>query len=337
MRILIVTPAPRGSRAGNRRTAERWARILRSLGHRVHVGTGFDGHDAELLIALHAVRSADAVAAFRERRPEGSIVVALTGTDLYRDQARAPRLFRRSLALADRLVTLNEAAGEAVPKAFRAKLRCIHQSAAAAAPRRPAARRRRGFTVCVAGHLRREKDPLRAAYAARLLPATSCIRVVQIGRALDRRWAEAAAAETARNPRYGWRGELSPGAALRAIAASDLLVVSSHMEGGANVVGEAVALGTPILASDIPGNRGLLGAGYPGRFPPGDTKALARLLARAETDRCFLAALGRRLAARRRLFAPARERAAWRHLIGELRRKRAKSARARRSRVEHGR
>lgn len=342
MRVLIATPAAKGSRAGNRRTAERWASILRGLGHRVRLSTGWDKRRAELLIALHAVRSARAIAEFRAACPKGCIVVALTGTDLYRDRDRRPEIFRRSLAQADRLVVLNEAAKDAVPKAFRAGLTCIHQSVAAPAGERRGTGRRKAFTVCVAGHLRSEKDPLRAAYAARLLPHDSRIRVIQIGRALAPRWAKAAKAEMARNPRYRWRGEAAPGAALRAIARSDLLVASSLMEGGANVVGEAVVLKIPVLASDIPGNRGLLGPDYPGYFPVKDTGALARLMRRAEADPRFRALLRRRIARRRALFLPARERTAWRRLIRELggrelSGKRGGPARARRLTAARGR
>jgi len=39
----MVTPAPPGSRHGNRTTACRWARILRRLGHPVTVRQEWDG------------------------------------------------------------------------------------------------------------------------------------------------------------------------------------------------------------------------------------------------------------------------------------------------------
>ncbi|MFO0981072.1 MAG: glycosyltransferase [Planctomycetota bacterium] len=121
-----------------------------------------------------------------------------------------------------------------------------------------------------------------------------------------------------RNRRYRWLGELPRGRALRLLRASHVLVLSSLLEGGANVISEALAAGTPVLASRIPGSVGLLGADYPGYFPAGDTRALAALLARAERDPRFRARL--RAACRRRapLVAPERERAAWRALLEEL-------------------
>jgi glycosyltransferase involved in cell wall biosynthesis len=75
--------------------------------------------------------------------------------------------------------------------------------------------------------------------------------------------------------------------ALRWLASSHAMVISSRMEGGANVVCEALRIGVPVLASRIPGNVGLLGAGYAGYFPLEDERALAQLIRRAATDRRF--------------------------------------------------
>ncbi len=329
MRVRIVTPAPPGSHVGNRVTALRWAGILRGLGHRVVVETTYEGAACDVLVALHARRSARSVALSRRLAPDRPIVLALTGTDLYRDLERSASA-RRSLFTADRIVVLQRLARTLLPRALRPKTRVIVQSCRPVA-RRP--RRARDFSALVLAHLRPVKDPLRAALAARLLPASSHVRVVLAGAALSAATARRARAEAARNARFTWVGDLPRARALSRLARCDVLVTSSRLEGGASVVSEAVASGVPVLASRVDGNVGLLGAGHPGLFPFGDTRALARLLGRAEGDPRFLAALARAGRLRRPLFSPARERAAWRALLAELPSTRPRGARGARVRA----
>ena len=315
MRILIVTPAPRGSRAGNRTTACRWARILGAEGHRVSVTVGYDGAPADLMVALHAWRSADAVRRFRERYPDRPLIVALTGTDLYHFLRTDCEVTTRSMKLADRLVVLHEAAIDTVPQPLRGKVRVILQSADVFPERKPSSRR---FGVCVIGHLRDEKDPLRTAYAVRDLPPQSQLQVLHLGRAHTDAWAQAARAEMAQNPRYRWRGEVPYREVRRVLARSRLMVLSSRMEGGANVISEAVVAGVPVIASRIDGSVGLLGPGYPGYYPVEDTATLTRMLLQAECDPAFYACLQDACALRAPLFDPQRERQAWRAVLAEL-------------------
>jgi putative glycosyltransferase (TIGR04348 family) len=312
MRIQIITPARRGARTGNVVTAERWARILRGLGHRVRVSQRYRGEPCDLFIALHARRSADAVFRFRRAHLHRPVVLALTGTDIYGGGASP----RRAMALADRLVILQPLARKKIPAPLRHKARVIFQSVGRARGQR--GRSRRYFDVAVIGHLREVKDPFRAALAARMLPADSRVRILHAGAALEPRMAARARAEMRRNPRYRWLGSLSQEAVRRLLTRSRLLGLSSRLEGGANVLSEAVVDGVPVLASRIPGNLGLLGPRFPGYFAVGDARALARLLRRAEIDTRFYARLRRWCAHRARLFHPARERAAWKKLLGEL-------------------
>ena len=311
----MICPAPPRSLHGNRVTALRWASLLRKLGHRVAIALDYDGEPCDLLIALHARRSSEAARAFRERHPEKPLLVALTGTDVYRDIHESAEA-QHSLEIADRLVTLQPTAIGELPRHLRPKARAIYQSAKPSRRRRR--RRSRWFDVCVVGHLREVKDPFRTAFAARLLPPESRLRVLQAGGAMEEGMAEEARAEQARNPRYGWLGEIPQWKARRLIASSRLMVLSSRMEGGANVIAEALVDAVPVLSSRISGSIGMLGKSYPGYFPPGDTKALARMLARAESDRRFYARLKEWCARRAPLFRPSRERAAWKKLLGEL-------------------
>src|SRR5215475_6441738 len=316
MNIVLITPARPSSRSGNATTTVRWTRILRGLGHDVHVADHYDGAAADLMIALHAWRSAEGIRNFRARFPDRPLIVALSGTDIYEYIDRDPAPTLHSLACADRLVALQELARRRVPARFRPKVRVIYQSAPPVRPSGP--RPKRSFDVAVIGHLRDVKDPFRAAKAARLLPPASRIRVVHLGAAETPRWAAMAKAEMKRNPRYLWRGDRPRGEVRRLLGRARAMVLSSLSEGGANVISEAAAAGLPVLASRIDGSVGLLGRDYPGYFPVGDTAALARLLHRLETDPDFRARLRCATARRALLFRPAREKAAWQALIREI-------------------
>ena len=305
-RIALVTPAGAGTRNGNRHTALRWAAFLRRAGHRVTVARAWDGAPCDLLLALHAKRSHASVAHYRAEHPRAPLAVVLTGTDLYRDLP-ASATARRSLELADRLIVLQEQALRRLAPHLRRKTRVVYQSAAPGARRAPP---KGVFRVAVIGHLREEKDPFRAAAALERLPQEAAIEVVHVGAALSADMAREARRRMRGEPRYRWLGGLPHARALAWLARSHLLVVSSRMEGGANVIAEAARIGTPVLASDVPGNIGMLGRGYPGYFPLGDEGALARLMARAGREPEFYRRLRRALAARRALFAPAAEGAA---------------------------
>jgi putative glycosyltransferase (TIGR04348 family) len=315
MRIQIVTPVPPGSRKGNRITALRWAGLLRQLGHRVSVEQRWRPGQVDLLLALHARKSFESIERCRRQRPEVPIVLALTGTDVYDEMRHIPQA-RHAIEMADRLVVLQPLAIEELPPAQQPKARVIYQSCEPAGPR--PGRRDDVFEVCVMGHLRPVKDPFQTARAARLLPSDSRIRVLHLGEALTDEMDDQVQAEMRDNPRYDWLGDVPRARALRILARCRLLVLTSKLEGGANVISEAVVAGTPVLASRIAGSIGLLGCGYPGYFAVGDTAALARLLRRAETDRGFYRRLDRWCAKLRPLFRPARERLAWRGLLAEL-------------------
>jgi putative glycosyltransferase (TIGR04348 family) len=316
MNIVLITPPRSSSRSGNRTTSTRWARILRRLGHRVHFAHRYDGATADLMIALHAWRSAASIRNFRERYPDRPLIVGLSGTDIYDYIDRDPASVLRSLACADRLVALQELARRRVPARLHDKLRIIYQSALPV--RRDRTERTRSFDVAMIGHLREVKDPFRAAQAARRLPASSRIRIVHLGAAETPGWAAAARAEMAVNPRYVWRGDRPRADVRRLLGRARAMVLSSLSEGGANVISEAVAADLPILATRIDGSLGLLGRDYPGYYPVGDTEALARLLIRIETDPLFLKRLTRAIARRAPLFQPAREKAEWKSLIKEM-------------------
>ncbi len=311
MKIVIVTPAASRVRNGNRNTAQRWANFLRQLGHRVSVQVEWDGSRADLMLALHARRSHASIKLFAERCPELPLVVTLTGTDLYRD-IRDDRSARESMKLATRLVVLQEMGLNELTPTLRAKTHVIYQSAYPVKSVQPSKRR---FEVCVIGNLREEKDPFRCALAAALLPESSEIHISHMGRALTDDMARQAQALMEKNPRYRWLGELPHWRVKNRLARCRLMVISSIMEGGANVVSEALAAGVPVIASDISGNIGMLGADYAGFYPCGNERALADLLHRAETSPEFYGLLKAQCAKRKHLVEPEQELAGLEQLI----------------------
>lgn len=315
MRIILVTPAPPKSRAGNRATAARWAAILTSLGHRVEITTGFSGQNADIMIALHAWRSATAIQQFAEAFPRRPIIVAITGTDAYRFIHTHPEPTLQSIRTADYLVGLHDLISNTLPPDARDKMHVIYQSATPIAKRQPY---KRYFHVSVMGHLREEKDPLRPALAARLLPASSRIKVHQYGKAHSEQWAEQARREMQSNPRYTWHGEIAHYRIRQVYQRTNLLVLPSRMEGGANVISEAVVAGVPVIASDIEGSIGLLGGEYPGYYPVENEQALADLMLKAETDSAFYKKLEQACIAKQPLFTPENEARGWKRLLSKL-------------------
>jgi len=301
MRIALVTPAGPGTRNGNRHTALRWAAFLRKAGHRVNVSVQWSGEDgADAMLALHARRSHASIKAFPGDKP---LVVALTGTDVYRDIHQSAEA-RESLELARRLIVLQPKAAQELSAALRKKVAVVVQSSATDLRHDPI---KGAFRVCIIGHLREEKDPLRIVLALEVLPREFPVEVVHLGAPLDPALAEEAKAGMEREPRYRWLGSVPHARALRWLASSHAMVISSRMEGGANVVCEALRIGVPVLASRISGNVGLLGARYGGYFPLEDERALARLLLRAASDERFYRRLKMQIHKLRSMVAPQSE------------------------------
>ena len=284
LEILIATPAPPGSQKGNRITAERWARLLTGLGHRVTVAGEYSGQECDLLIALHARRSAASIKRFHAEHPGHPLVVVLTGTDLHRD-IHSDATAKASLERATVLVVLHDRGVDELPDHLRGRVRTIHQSVVVPPGERSLPEDE--FRACVVGHLRPEKDPFLTAKAARLLPSSSRCHVVHLGAARDEDAAERAREESSTNPRYEWRGELPHAEALDVLRSSHLHVLTSKLEGGANALCEAIACGVPTLSSHIAGSVGILGEDYPGFFAVGDAEALAALISRTETEPAF--------------------------------------------------
>jgi putative glycosyltransferase (TIGR04348 family) len=316
LKIIIITPATIKSLYGNRATANRWALFLRELGHTVDIAVTWDETPYDLMIALHAWRSATSIAMFAEKHPDIPLIVAMTGTDLYRFIHSHPKPTLHSIRVADKLVVLHDRAYLELPKDAWHKVTVIYQSAQPLPF--PISRAKRTFDVCVVGHLRDEKDPLRAAYAVRDLPENSRIRVLHYGKPHTPTWKEKTLQEMKINARYRWVGEVKHWQVRQAYARCHFMVLSSNMEGGANVISEAAVAGLPVLASKIEGSVGLLGENYNGYYPMQDTQALRTLLLKVENEPNFVQQLKQQIDQKAKLFKPKMECQQWQQLLQKI-------------------
>lgn len=313
--ILVVTPYRHTANNGNWQTARRWAAFLRRA-HRVEIATEWDGSDFDAMIALHARRSAASIERFaRTGRP---LAVVLTGTDLYRDICD-DRSAQRSLELADRLVVLQPQGLEALAPGLRGKADVIVQSARTLAPLPP---RSSTFDLLLVGHLRPEKDPLTALRALGRLPAERApfdrLRLIHAGADHDPATGAGFRQAAAHDPRVSTLGALPHARARGLIRRGRLLLLPSLIEGGANVLIEAVTSGVPVLASRIGGSVGILGPDYDGYFEPGDDAGLATLIQRCQAEPAFLARLRAQCATIAPMLDPANEAAAVKRLADNL-------------------
>lgn len=311
-RVLIVSPAVAQDNNGNWRTAARWQRFLSGVAQ-VRIAPTWDGGPYDAMIALHARRSAEPIARMADAQPRIPIALVLTGTDVYRD-IEVSAAARHSLECASRLVVLQSDALSRLQPAHRSKARVIVQSATARQPR-PSTQ---SIDLVAVGHLREEKDPRALMDAARRLPADTRIRIVHVGHALDPALGDEARATMAACPHYRWVGGASHESSRRWIARANALVHMSRMEGGAQVIIEAVRSGVPVLASRIGGNTGLLGESYAGYFEVGDGLAMAKAMERFATEPGFASLLAEQCSLREPAFRPEVERRLVRQLLADL-------------------
>ena len=290
---------------------------------KVHLVKSWPTGDSQLdqcdgLLALHARRSAPSIQAWAEIFPDRPLVLALTGTDLYRD-IHQERSAQNSLKVAQRLIVLQEQGPSEVPLQWRHKCRLVFQST----PQRNALpKTSRHLRAVMVGHLRDEKWPQVLFQAGRQITSDEGILIDHIGQALDPELGEMAEQTARECSHYRWLGGLTHAQVKGHIQRAHVLVHTSRIEGGAHVILEAICSGTPVLASNIPGNVGMLGTGYSGYFAPGDSAQLVEMLRelhpRNDSGAHRLNALQAQCSARAYLFEPRREQSALIDLLNEL-------------------
>ncbi len=271
----------------------------------------------DIVIALHARRSHSAVMEIKARRPQVPLIAVLTGTDLYKDLSSSPEA-AETISIANSIIVLQEDAIQYVPQQHRRKTHVVFQSAGRLIPATKPADK---LNCVVVGHLREVKSPKTVFDAVRLLTPADSIHITHIGAALDvesAAYASEATLLSETSPHYRWVGALPHGLTRAAIKRSHLLVHPSMLEGGANVIVEAITAGTPVIASRVSGNIGMLGLDYAGYFPLGDPQALVDKLRRCATDRNQLIRLSTACKGRAQLFTPAEEKRRLRAVVDQF-------------------
>ena len=154
---------------------------------------------------------------------------------------------------------------------------------------------------------------------AELLQEEPRVRLLVAGPVLDADYGATLLAEVERHPFARYLGVVGRDAIGALYRRADVVLNTSRFEGGmANSILEAMALGRPVLAADIEGNRSIVKEGKTGLLfrDEGEFLHKARQLLEDDALRRHLGGQGLRLVRER--FSPEREAAAYRELYGEV-------------------
>ena len=317
MNLLLILPPSSANSSGNLVTAKRWAEIITSFGHSVEISSNssLSNSSCDIAIFLNAYKSKNLVQRLSADSKKPVIVIAITGTDLHSTDEKLGESLE-NLQKADFIVAINPHSLTLLPNSLQNKSVLIYQSANVSNKHRdirPIVRK-----AVILSHIRREKNPLLVDEALDLLDESLPIEVNHFGAALDTQLSTLVGRASETNPRYKWHGEIDHHKALDELVESDLLIITSRVEGAPAVVSESVAAGIPILASNISTLVGLLGDEYPGYFEVDSASSLASQINRCVTDENFYRSLKASTAELKEKFAPSTERKSWARFLSDL-------------------
>ena len=348
MKILYLDPSLPETTSGNRSTSTRITDHWKSLGHRVtsiHVRAACHQDnseiqslilEADLLVALHAEHCQAVLQLWRNLRKPVPAIFIVGGTDLFQPFLETGILspeFTLACEEANRIVTLAAGLEQYYPAALRkqwaSKTRVIYQGATPVNLNAQAGDHQQAVVI---GHLRPIKDPLLPIHALEVLNERCAsdrsllkgegLTIRHFGKVLNPEYQ--AQVETAHSRlgngrfRWQWNGSVTRAELHKIMASAPVLILPSLHEGGANVAGEFLVSGLPIIASRVAGNTGILGEDWPALFEAGNAGSLADLLIRwiqQEEFRNQVTLAARNLAPQHDLD---REREEWGQLLREL-------------------
>jgi glycosyltransferase involved in cell wall biosynthesis len=273
LRILLVRPSPLAAGTGNERSARRIAAGLRSRGHQVllaqagqgtRLAHGARAFEPDVVHVYHAFRAATGIE-LRGARPKPRRVLTFAGSDLPGlPLAQAERAaIEAEVGLADAATVALEEQRRAVEREWprlAGRVFVVPKGVEPPGGNFPL-RARAGWygeerVALLAAGLRPVKRALLALeWFAEVFRREPRARLVLLGPALEAEYARAVRGALAAAPHALWLGAVEPEAMGGALRAADLVLNVSEYEGQSNALLEAMALGRPVLAAAVPGNR----------------------------------------------------------------------------------
>ena len=273
MHIALFAPYSKGPTRGNITSVQRIARHLQMHGLQTDL-ISLDATDLSLRLQnlvstpptlLHGFHAFHTGPLTRTTAQHLGLpyLITLTGSDLFDPVLRDHTETRQALHDAAAVTCFDPIVAELAMQAFpriSSQLHVIPQGVEPFQGTRPAEKTSDSFVILLPAALR----PVKGIDSAieQLTPLALEQPQLQLwiaGGELDYQYAATVRAQAAKLPWVKLLGEVSHQAMGALYAAADLVLNSSQFEGGmANALLEAMVMGKPVLARDIPGNRSLI-------------------------------------------------------------------------------
>lgn len=295
MHIALICPFSVGPARGNITTVQRIADHLQYAGCRITT-VNLDTTDVEerhslleqtrpqLLHAFHAYH-AGPTARLASRSLQIPYMITITGSDLFDSNVCDASETKLAIVEADAVTCFDALVARRLSKIYPQitdRLSVIPQGVAPLPLNEPFPRAEGEFLILLPAALRPVKGVTDAIEALTPLAAEfPSLRLIVAGGAIDRDYSGKVRELSKTRPWVRLSGDVPHQRMGALFAAADLVLNSSIFEGGmANALLEAMAMGKPVLASDVLGNRSLVRHGETGWLYSCDDelRALVRLM-----------------------------------------------------------